>query len=70
MALTVPPLLFFHVDLTSPTDINNQINLGAGIEVTSDPLSNETIQVYEVTETQEVTVSNPSAIYIRLTVGF
>ena len=41
-----------------------------GVKVTSDPLSNETSQVYEVTETQEVTVSNPSAIYIRLTVGF
>ena len=61
---------FLSCRLESPTDINNQINLGAGIEVTSDPLSNETIQVYEVTETQEVTVSNPSAIYIRLTVGF
>ena len=43
---------------------------GFGIKVTSDPLSREIIQVYEVTETQEVTVSNPSAIYIRLTVGF
>ena len=42
----------------------------SGIKVTSDPLNSEIIQVYEVTETQEVTVSNPSAIYIRLTVGF
>ena len=41
-----------------------------GTAVTSDPLSSETSQEYEITETQEVTVSNPSAIYIRLTVGF
>ena len=41
-----------------------------GIKVTSDPLNSEISQVYEVTETQEVTVSNPSVIYIRLTVGF
>ena len=41
-----------------------------GIMVTSDPISSEISQEYEVTETQEVTVSNPSAIYIRLTVGF
>ena len=39
--------------------------LNNGIMVTSDPLSIETSQVYEITETQEVTVSNPSAIYIR-----
>ena len=45
-------------------------NLGAGIEVTSEALSSEISQEYEVTETQEVTVSNPSVIYIRLTVGF
>ena len=44
--------------------------LSQGIMVVSDPLSREISQVYEVTETQEVTVSNPSAIYIRLTVGF
>ena len=43
---------FLSCRLESPTDIN-QINLGAGIEVTSDPLSNETIQVYEVTETKK-----------------
>ena len=41
-----------------------------GVKVTSDPLSIETSQEYEITETQEVTVSNPSVIYIRLTVGF
>ena len=41
-----------------------------GVKVTSDPLTREISQEYEVTETQEVTVSNPSAIYIRLTVGF
>ena len=45
-------------------------NLGAGIEVTSKALTREISQEYEITETQEVTVSNPSAIYIRLTVGF
>ena len=44
--------------------------LSQGIMVVSDPLSREISQVYEVTETQEVTVSNPSVIYIRLTVGF
>ena len=44
--------------------------LDKGIMVTSKALSIETSQVYEVTETQEVTVSNPSVIYIRLTVGF
>ena len=44
--------------------------LNNGIMVTSAPLSRETSQAYEVTETQEVTVSNPSVIYIRLTVGF
>ena len=44
--------------------------LSQGIMVASDPLSRETSQVYEITETQEVTVSNPSVIYIRLTVGF
>ena len=44
--------------------------LNNGIMVTSDPLSSEISQEYEITETQEVTVSNPSVIYIRLTVGF
>ena len=41
-----------------------------GVMVTSEALSSEISQAYEITETQEVTVSNPSAIYIRLTVGF
>ena len=44
--------------------------INQGIMVASDPLTREIIQVYEITETQEVTVSNPSVIYIRLTVGF
>ena len=44
--------------------------LSQGIMVTSEALSSEISQAYEITETQEVTVSNPSAIYIRLTVGF
>ena len=39
--------------------------LGHGVVVTSEALSSEISQVYEITETQEVTVSNPSAIYIR-----
>ena len=38
--------------------------LSQGIMVVSDPLSREISQVYEVTETQEVTVSNPSSNFI------
>ena len=49
---------------------NGTCLLERGVMVTSAPLTREISQVYEATETQEVTVSNPSAIYIRLTVGF
>ena len=49
---------------------NGTCLLEKGVVVTSAPLSSEISQVYEITETQEVTVSNPSAIYIRLSLGF
>ena len=55
---------------TSCATIDGLCYMLVGVMVTSDPLTREISQEYEVTETQEVTVSNPSAIYIRLTVGF
>ncbi len=40
------------------------------VKVTSEPLKREISEVYDVIETQEVTVSNPSVIYIRLSLSF
>ncbi len=41
-----------------------------GVKVTSEPLTQEISQEHEVIETQEVTVSKPSVIYIRLSLSF
>ena len=60
----------FHAGCTLVSGSSTCELADSGIIVTSDRLSSEISQVYEVTETQEVTVPAPSAIYIRLTVGF
>ena len=60
----------FHAGCTLVSGSSTCELADSGIIVTSTALSSEISQVYEVTETQEVTVSNPSVIYIRLTVGF
>ncbi len=44
--------------------------LNNGVRVTSEPLTQEISQEHEVIETQEVTVSKPSVIYIRLSLSF
>ncbi len=44
--------------------------LGDGVRVTSEPLTREISGEQEIIETQEVTVSKPSVIYIRLSLSF